>query len=171
MARRAEQTGRSNQVSYASVALTARVTNTGVIPTGSFELSWRLDSADGPEIGRSSVDSIVTGGAREVAFTWDATGLPPGEWVQVYAVADDLEVVLEQDETDNSHSQSIMIPMTIPGDLDGDCDVDLADLAQLLSNYGTSSGMGYYDGDLDADGDVDLADLSALLAVYGTTCE
>ena len=56
------------------------------------------------------------------------------------------------------------------GDLDGDNDVDLADLSQLLANYGVTSGAAYEDGDLDGDGDVDLADLSALLAVYGTTC-
>ncbi|MBU0617624.1 MAG: choice-of-anchor J domain-containing protein, partial [Planctomycetes bacterium] len=57
------------------------------------------------------------------------------------------------------------------GDLDGDDDIDLADLAQLLAHYGTTSGASYEDGDLDGDGDVDLADLAALLAVYGTTCE
>jgi hypothetical protein len=56
------------------------------------------------------------------------------------------------------------------GDLDGDNDIDLADLAQLLANYGTPSGAVYEDGDLDVDGDVDLADLAALLSVYGTTC-
>ena len=57
------------------------------------------------------------------------------------------------------------------GDLDGDNDVDLADLAQLLAHYGMTSGAAYEDGDLDGDGDVDLADLAALLAVYGTICE
>ena len=56
------------------------------------------------------------------------------------------------------------------GDLDGDNDVDLADLAQLLAHYGETSGMTYEDGDLDGDGDVDLSDLAALLSVYGTTC-
>jgi len=56
------------------------------------------------------------------------------------------------------------------GDLDGDCDVDLSDLARLLTNYGTTSGAAYDDGDLDCDGDVDLTDLAALLAVYGSTC-
>jgi uncharacterized membrane protein len=56
------------------------------------------------------------------------------------------------------------------GDLDGDLDIDLADLAQLLANYGTTSGAAYEDGDLDGDGDVDLADLATLLAVYGTSC-
>jgi parallel beta-helix repeat protein len=58
-----------------------------------------------------------------------------------------------------------------PGDLDGDLDIDLADLAQLLAHYGMTEGATYEDGDLDADGDVDLSDLAALLAVYGTTCE
>lgn len=57
-----------------------------------------------------------------------------------------------------------------PGDLDGDYDIDLADLSQLLSNYGMVEGASYEDGDLDGDGDVDLSDLATLLAVYGTTC-
>jgi probable HAF family extracellular repeat protein len=61
----------------------------------------------------------------------------------------------------------VLIPL-VDGDLDYDGDVDLADLAQLLSNYGTTGGATYADGDLDEDGDVDLADLAALLAAYGT---
>jgi hypothetical protein len=56
------------------------------------------------------------------------------------------------------------------GDLDGDGEVGLSDLAQLLANYGEPSGMTYFDGDLDGDGDVDLSDLAALLAEYGTDC-
>lgn len=55
------------------------------------------------------------------------------------------------------------------GDLDGDNDIDIADLSQLLAHYGQQV-AGYEDGDLDEDGDVDIADLSALLAVYGTAC-
>ncbi len=59
---------------------------------------------------------------------------------------------------------------TCPGDLDGDNDVDLADLAELLGGYGITEGATYEDGDLDGDGDVDLADLAELLGLYGTTC-
>ncbi len=57
------------------------------------------------------------------------------------------------------------------GDLDGDGEVGLSDLASLLSNYGTLGSATYYDGDLDGDGDVNLSDLSTLLAVYGTGCD
>ena len=56
------------------------------------------------------------------------------------------------------------------GDFDGDSDIDLADLAQLLGSYGETTGMTYDDGDLDDDGDVDIADLAALLGVYGDIC-
>jgi len=56
------------------------------------------------------------------------------------------------------------------GDLDGDRDVDLADLSVLLANYGMSEGAGGADGDMDCDGDVALADLGALLSRYGTSC-
>ncbi len=54
-----------------------------------------------------------------------------------------------------------------PGDLDCDEDVDLSDLAGLLSDYGITAGATYEQGDLDDDGEVDLADLAALLANYG----
>jgi Laminin B (Domain IV) len=52
-----------------------------------------------------------------------------------------------------------------PGDLDGDRDVDQADLGRLLSSYLVDGG-----GDLDDDGDTDQADLGILLAHYGQSC-
>jgi hypothetical protein len=57
---------------------------------------------------------------------------------------------------------------TFPGctsDLDGDCDVDQADLGELLSHYNQTDG-----GDLDGDGDTDQADLGQLLSEYGNVC-
>jgi hypothetical protein len=82
-------------------------------------------------------------------------------------------VLLNETTVESSDENGNGIPdeCECPGDLDGDGRVDLSDLAQLLSNYGTTSGASYADGDLDGDGDVDLADLAALLAVYGTNCD
>jgi hypothetical protein len=51
------------------------------------------------------------------------------------------------------------------GDLDGDHDVDLADLAALLASYLRCS----Y-GDADGDGDTDISDLAMVLARYEQPC-
>ncbi|GMU84061.1 MAG: hypothetical protein AMXMBFR47_39310 [Planctomycetota bacterium] len=58
----------------------------------------------------------------------------------------------------------------LPADLDGDCDVDINDLATLLSNYGTESSATHDMGDVDGNGNVDLSDLAALLSQFGTVC-
>jgi predicted outer membrane repeat protein len=56
------------------------------------------------------------------------------------------------------------------GDLDGDGGITLSDLAQLVGNYGMTSGATYEGGDLDGDGDVDLTDLAEMIGLYGTVC-
>ncbi len=55
-----------------------------------------------------------------------------------------------------------------PGDVDGNDQVDLADLAAVLASFGaTGSGLS---GDVDGDGDVDLQDLGIVLAAFGQAC-
>jgi|GEM_PF-3918954 len=62
---------------------------------------------------------------------------------------------------------------------DGDCVVNLNDLAALLSNYGRTTGCTPEMGDVDphndcsrlqGDGDIDLGDLAEMLAQYGDNC-
>jgi len=57
------------------------------------------------------------------------------------------------------------------GDLNGDNQINLADLGALLGHYGMTDGATYADGDLDGNGAVDLADLGELLSRYGTSCQ
>jgi hypothetical protein len=59
-------------------------------------------------------------------------------------------------------------PMQVTGDLDGDGDVDTADLLQLLAAWGDCpEPPAGCPGDLDGDGDVDAADLLILLGNWG----
>jgi hypothetical protein len=58
----------------------------------------------------------------------------------------------------------------LSGDVDDDRAVGVADLAALLSHFGTEFGAVASDGDVDGDGDVDLSDLALLLGSFGRTC-
>ncbi len=55
----------------------------------------------------------------------------------------------------------------LPGDADGDGDVDLDDFAILKLNFGTPAGAVWADGDFDEDGDVDLDDFAILKTHFG----
>lgn len=56
------------------------------------------------------------------------------------------------------------------GDINGDRQVSLDDLAILLAHFGVQSGATLADGDLNGDHAVDLSDLALLLSHFGTTC-
>jgi probable HAF family extracellular repeat protein len=55
----------------------------------------------------------------------------------------------------------------LPGDANLDGKVDINDLTIVLTNYGTSSGVGWSTGDFNADGKVDINDLTIVLSNYG----
>ena len=59
-------------------------------------------------------------------------------------------------------------PRPCVGDINGDDEVDLADLALLLADLDCAGGA--CSGDVDGDGDTDLTDLSVLLANFGAVC-
>jgi hypothetical protein len=69
-------------------------------------------------------------------------------------------------------TSSMPEPDVCVGDINGDGDRDITDVALLLSAYGTAAGdSGYCEAaDIDCNGVIDLVDLGALLVVYGESC-
>ncbi|HDR15678.1 MAG TPA: hypothetical protein ENN79_09415 [Desulfobacteraceae bacterium] len=119
----------SEQLSGTERNLTARVTNQGVIPTGAFDLSWRLGSQDGQEIGRSPVSGLEPSAAHDVSFVWDYSAGGNGDSTAViYAVADPDDVVFELDTSNNSFfhatevytSGSLVVNLEVPEALTGE---------------------------------------------------
>ena len=63
-------------------------------------------------------------------------------------------------------------PCNLPGDLDCDCDVDIADIMLVASRWHSSAGDDDYDPayDLDDDGDIDIVDIMLVAVHWGEDC-
>jgi parallel beta-helix repeat protein len=109
--------------------------------------------------------TLTSGNSTIITFTWNTAGFTNGNYT-ISAVAD--TVPGETDIEDNTCAGSI-VTVTIPGDVDGDFDVDLYDAVGLLVHYGAKQGSPEYDHvfDIDSDGDIDLYDAVILLTHYG----
>jgi VCBS repeat-containing protein len=95
--------------------------------------------------------------------TWDA--VTPVNGVIQFTIEGDHEAWL------NFMSIERVVDETIPGDTDGDGDIDDADLGTAFANYTGPLGPGegtktFEDGDTDGDGDIDDADLGTAFAAY-----
>ena len=102
----------SDELSPTQVALTARVANQGVIPTGVFDLSWRLGSVDGPEIGRSVIEGLTASAVNEATFVWNSTAYLGGDdAATIYVVADPAQTMRDMNATNNIQLQSVKLTM------------------------------------------------------------
>ena len=62
---------------------------------------------------------------------------------------------------------------SLPGDVNGDCVVDIVDIMLIAVRWGTHDGDANYDPyyDLDHDGDIDIVDIMLVAAHWGETCD
>ncbi|MFN0137576.1 MAG: immunoglobulin domain-containing protein [Phycisphaerae bacterium] len=130
--------------------------------------------------------NVVAGGTAPLSYQWLLDGSPISDGGTISGSATDtlsISAAAEADEGDYSVTVTnscgnltsgvatlTVNPLPCPGDLNGDNQVNLTDLSQLLANFGVTSGATLSQGDLDGDGDVDLTDLSQLLSNFGASC-
>ena len=97
-------------------------------------------------------------------FTWQNPDIPTGTVVGWRIYYSDTG-----GQVNKTDVMSFRIGVSIVGDVDGDGDVDLSDLAALLGAYGDCEGDPDYNpaADFDDSGCVDLSDLATLLGNYG----
>lgn len=120
--------------------------------------------------------ALVTAWPGPIPITLPGGGVVTGNELRVVVMTptETLDFIAEVDgegsDVPELYLEEESLDPTCEGDLDGDGDVDITDLSELLGNFGQTENVTLMDGDLDTDGDVDIADISALLALYGQTC-
>ncbi len=152
--------------------------NLGTFPGGTWGEAWGANHDGSMVVGWSEVAAgqwrafvwTQTDGMQDLnvlfadlltdgSILWDAMAISPdGRYIAGHGIRP------------NGDHEAYLLDTTgsgggIPGDLDGDGDVDLTDLSTLLAEFGCTSGC---TADIDGDGDVDLTDLSILLSNFGT---
>jgi hypothetical protein len=129
------------------------------VDNDSSALAVQLVADDGGVLGDPLV--IVTSGASSVPRV--AASSTDGGFIVTWRDSSNYPVRADV------FAQIVGVTVVCPGDLDGDCDTDLNDLAALLAAYGSVPGDPNWNplADFDGDGDVDLTDLAFLLADYG----
>jgi hypothetical protein len=118
------------------------------------------------DVFESLLFSVKSGESIACNFSWDTSSFSKGNYtISAYV----WPVPGETDTTDNTLYYDLEVCVTIPGDVDGDFDVDLYDAVKLLVHYGAEEGSPEYDPvcDIDGDGDIDLYDAVTLLTHYG----
>jgi hypothetical protein len=126
-------------------------------------LSMQLNSTF---IEEQTFTSVAPRSTQAVAFFWNTTGFPRGNYVIVIQIG---SVANETDTTDNSIMTSIIV--SFPGDVDGNGSVDIFDALILASTFNSvpSDPKWIANADIDCDGFVGLYDAILLAGNYGRT--
>jgi hypothetical protein len=109
--------------------------------------------------------SLDAGGNMKISLAWNTTGLDIGNFTFT-ATAE--SVAGETNTADNTFS--VVVTVTIPGDINGDFQVSLSDLVLLANAYGSTPQMPSKwnpNADINGDGKVSLSDLVLMANHYG----
>lgn len=111
--------------------------------------------------------ALESGASRTLTFTWNTTGFSKGNYtISAYA----WPVLGETDTSDNTFTGNT-VTVTIPGDVNGDFDVNILDVSRICGIYGAEQGQGLFipECDIDNDGTITILDVVIACSHYGQT--
>jgi parallel beta-helix repeat protein len=109
-------------------------------------------------------ENITLNSRKSTTLTihWDTTSFAKGNYIiDIHAPP----VSGEIDISDNTFTGWVFV--TIPGDVDGDRDVDIFDIVLMAGGYGKPPWGIYVNCDIDGDGDIDIFDIVRAAGNYG----
>jgi len=109
--------------------------------------------------------ALLSGNSIPITFAWNTSSFAFGNY-SITALVDPIEV--EWDIGDNSLIADDVV-IALPGDVDGDGDVDIFDIVKIAGCYGSEEGEPEYiaNSDIDGDGDIDIFDIVVAAGNYG----
>jgi len=125
--------------------------------------------ANATEIGLLTDITLTSGNSATLTVIWNTTGFVKGKYtMSAYAST----VPGETDTADNTLTGGA-VNVTIPGDIDGDGDVDPSDLSDLNKAYGSTPEKPNWDSNCDINGDdrVEVSDLFDVGKNYGESVQ
>ncbi len=142
-------------------AINVTVENQGIVPE-TFNVTTYYNSN---VINYTTVLNLPPSEETTLTFTWNTTGVAKGNYTIKAHIT---PLPGETDTTDNTLTDGWVI-VTIPGDVDGDFDVDLYDVVKICTVYGSEKGDPRYvpNRDINCDGKINIYDLVIACIHYG----
>jgi hypothetical protein len=111
--------------------------------------------------------TLMSGNSTTISFIWNTTTVAYDN----YTISCNIPPVQDEIYTVNNILVDGWVSVTIPGDVDGDYDVDIYDIVKMCAAYGCKIGDLGYDAncDVDVDGDIDIYDIVIACSHYGET--
>lgn len=108
---------------------------------------------------------LLAGATTTRTITWSTTGWSRGTYTLKASVT---IIPAETDTADNTLTRS-NIKVTIPGDVDGDRDIDIYDVVKIASAYDAKRGQPRYvaNADIDCNGHINIYDVVIATSRYG----
>jgi hypothetical protein len=108
---------------------------------------------------------LQSGSMTSFTISWETYAESLGN----YTITTLVQPVEGETSIEDNTSTSDPVLVTIPGDVDGDCDVDIFDIVKIASGYGSSAGQSKYNpcSDINGDGNINIFDVVIAAGNYG----